>query len=213
MERLNNINIDLQAGAQVAINVAEGAPGRGLTIAANKHATSRTIPRDCSKIASMTCMYACNITGTEAGKTIDNGSLGSLDSDAYRKELGVSSPYHGLPSSSSSMPASTSTSPTSSTFDIKFWGVRQGRGDNHNQEMYKRYVPFLILLKALLTYFCGDDDRSSYNLVWVFDPGEQNSEPLLPYYPQVSIFFEYHGLSAILRLAKNTKDLAILWEH
>ncbi|KJA19598.1 hypothetical protein HYPSUDRAFT_44157 [Hypholoma sublateritium FD-334 SS-4] len=42
----------------------------------------------------------------------------------------------------------------------------------------------------------------------VFDSGEQNAEPLLPYYLQ-----EYHGLSATMRLAKRYKGLAILWEH
>ncbi|KAF8798581.1 hypothetical protein BYT27DRAFT_7203136 [Phlegmacium glaucopus] len=61
----------------------------------------------------MACMDACNNTGI--GKTVDDGSLGSLDSDAYRKQLGVCSPYHGLPTSSSSMPASTSTSPPSTS--------------------------------------------------------------------------------------------------
>jgi hypothetical protein len=42
----------------------------------------------------------------------------------------------------------------------------------------------------------------------VFDSGEQNAEPLLPYYLQ-----EYHGLSATMRLAKRYKGAAILWEH
>ncbi|KAF8194645.1 serine carboxypeptidase S28-domain-containing protein, partial [Pholiota molesta] len=44
--------------------------------------------------------------------------------------------------------------------------------------------------------------------VFLFDSGEQNAEPLLPYYLQ-----EYHGLSATMRLAKRYKGLAILWEH
>ena len=42
----------------------------------------------------------------------------------------------------------------------------------------------------------------------VFDSGEQNAEPLLPYYLQ-----EYHGLSATMRLAKRYNGVAILWEH
>ncbi|KAF8798535.1 hypothetical protein BYT27DRAFT_7343460 [Phlegmacium glaucopus] len=37
-----------------------------------------------------------------------------------------------------------------------------------------------------------------------FDSGEKNVEPLLPYYLQ-----EYHGLSAVMRLTKNTKDSQI----
>ncbi|KAF9477070.1 hypothetical protein BDN70DRAFT_995230 [Pholiota conissans] len=44
--------------------------------------------------------------------------------------------------------------------------------------------------------------------VFLFDSGEQNAEPLFPYYLQ-----EYHGLSATMRLAKRYKGLAILWEH
>ncbi|KAF8798510.1 peptidase S28 [Phlegmacium glaucopus] len=44
--------------------------------------------------------------------------------------------------------------------------------------------------------------------VFLFDSGEQNAEPLLPYYLQ-----EYHGLSAVMRLSKKYKGLAILWEH
>ncbi|KDQ61976.1 hypothetical protein JAAARDRAFT_190681 [Jaapia argillacea MUCL 33604] len=44
--------------------------------------------------------------------------------------------------------------------------------------------------------------------VFLFDSGEQNAEPLLPYYLQ-----EYHGLSATMRLAKRYQGLAILWEH
>lgn len=42
----------------------------------------------------------------------------------------------------------------------------------------------------------------------MFDSGEQNAEPLLPYYLQ-----EYHGLSATMRLAKRYSGVAILWEH
>ncbi|EIW58430.1 uncharacterized protein TRAVEDRAFT_47584 [Trametes versicolor FP-101664 SS1] len=44
--------------------------------------------------------------------------------------------------------------------------------------------------------------------VFLFDSGEQNAEPLLPYYLQ-----EYHGLSATMRLAKRYSGVAILWEH
>ncbi|KAF8512337.1 serine carboxypeptidase S28-domain-containing protein [Gautieria morchelliformis] len=67
----------------------------------------------------------------------------------------------------------------------------------------------------------GSDARSFKNRYWInqtyyqpggpvflFDSGEQNAEPLLPYYLQ-----EYHGLSAVMRLAKRYKGLAILWEH
>ncbi|KAJ3983923.1 peptidase S28 [Lentinula detonsa] len=44
--------------------------------------------------------------------------------------------------------------------------------------------------------------------VFIFDSGEQNAAPLVPYYLQ-----EYHGLSATMRLAKRYGGLAILWEH
>ncbi|KAI0793717.1 peptidase S28 [Fomes fomentarius] len=44
--------------------------------------------------------------------------------------------------------------------------------------------------------------------IFLFDSGEQNAEPLLPYYLQ-----EYHGLSATMRLAERYNGLAILWEH
>ncbi|KAF8894239.1 serine carboxypeptidase S28-domain-containing protein [Gymnopilus junonius] len=44
--------------------------------------------------------------------------------------------------------------------------------------------------------------------VFLFDSGEQNAEPLVPYYIQ-----EYHGLSAVMRLAKRYNGLALLWEH
>ena len=42
----------------------------------------------------------------------------------------------------------------------------------------------------------------------VFDSGEQDAEPLLPYYLQ-----EFHGLSATMRLAKQFNGIAILWEY
>ncbi|KAJ7918777.1 peptidase S28 [Mycena leptocephala] len=44
--------------------------------------------------------------------------------------------------------------------------------------------------------------------VFLFDSGEQNAEPLLPYYLQ-----EYHGLSAVMQLAKRYRGVAFLWEH
>ncbi|KAF5361184.1 hypothetical protein D9758_009040 [Tetrapyrgos nigripes] len=44
--------------------------------------------------------------------------------------------------------------------------------------------------------------------VFLFDSGEQDAAPLLPYYLQ-----EFHGLSATMRLAKRYKGIAILWEH
>ncbi|PPQ80737.1 hypothetical protein CVT25_001857 [Psilocybe cyanescens] len=44
--------------------------------------------------------------------------------------------------------------------------------------------------------------------VFLFDSGEQDAEPLLPYYLQ-----EFHGLSAVMRLSKRYGGLAILWEH
>ncbi|KAF9456269.1 peptidase S28 [Collybia nuda] len=44
--------------------------------------------------------------------------------------------------------------------------------------------------------------------VFLFDSGEQDAAPLLPYYLQ-----EYHGLSATMQLAKRYKGMAILWEH
>ncbi|KAI0642323.1 serine carboxypeptidase S28-domain-containing protein [Trametes meyenii] len=44
--------------------------------------------------------------------------------------------------------------------------------------------------------------------VFLFDSGEQDAEPLVPYYLQ-----EYHGLSATMRVAKRYNGLAILWEH
>ncbi|KAF7317945.1 Peptidase S28 [Mycena kentingensis (nom. inval.)] len=44
--------------------------------------------------------------------------------------------------------------------------------------------------------------------VFFFDSGEQNAEPLVPYYLQ-----ELHGLSAVMRLAKRYRGVAVLWEH
>ncbi|KZV63333.1 peptidase S28 [Peniophora sp. CONT] len=44
--------------------------------------------------------------------------------------------------------------------------------------------------------------------VFLFDSGEQNAEPLLPYYLQ-----EYHGLSATMQFAKRFGGVAVLWEH
>ncbi|KAJ3937454.1 MAG: peptidase S28 [Lentinula lateritia] len=44
--------------------------------------------------------------------------------------------------------------------------------------------------------------------VFIFDSGEQDAAPLVPYYLQ-----EYHGLSATMRLAKRYNGLALLWEH
>ncbi|KAJ7230732.1 peptidase S28 [Mycena pura] len=44
--------------------------------------------------------------------------------------------------------------------------------------------------------------------VFLFDSGEQNAAPLLPYYLQ-----EYHGLSAVMQLAKRYRGIAFLWEH
>ncbi|KAF8887405.1 peptidase S28, partial [Infundibulicybe gibba] len=44
--------------------------------------------------------------------------------------------------------------------------------------------------------------------VFIFDSGEQDAAPLVPYYLQ-----EFHGLSAVMRLAKRYKGIAILWEH
>ncbi|KAF9450697.1 hypothetical protein P691DRAFT_440039 [Macrolepiota fuliginosa MF-IS2] len=44
--------------------------------------------------------------------------------------------------------------------------------------------------------------------VFAFDSGEQDAAPLVPYYLQ-----EFHGQSAVMRLAEKYKGLAILWEH
>ncbi|KAI9062583.1 hypothetical protein FKP32DRAFT_1573969 [Trametes sanguinea] len=57
-------------------------------------------------------------------------------------------------------------------------------------------------------YWVNDTYYKSGGPVFLFDSGEQNAEPLLPYYLQ-----EYHGLSATMRLAKRYNGLAILWEH
>ncbi|KAF8511849.1 peptidase S28 [Hysterangium stoloniferum] len=79
-----------------------------------------------------------------------------------------------------------------------------------------------LFIKMPLDHFShGLDKRTFQNRYWInqtyyeaggpvfiFDSGEQNAEPLLPYYLQ-----EYHGLSAVMRLAKRYKGLAILWEH
>ncbi|RPD58936.1 peptidase S28 [Lentinus tigrinus ALCF2SS1-6] len=57
-------------------------------------------------------------------------------------------------------------------------------------------------------YWINDTYYKRGGPVFLFDSGEQNAEPLLPYYLQ-----EYHGLSATMRLAKRYNGLAILWEH
>ncbi|OBZ74058.1 Thymus-specific serine protease [Grifola frondosa] len=57
-------------------------------------------------------------------------------------------------------------------------------------------------------YWINDTYYVQGGPVFFFDSGEQNAEPLLPYYLQ-----EYHGLSATMQLAKRYKGLAILWEH
>ncbi|KAH8111742.1 peptidase S28 [Phellopilus nigrolimitatus] len=57
-------------------------------------------------------------------------------------------------------------------------------------------------------YWINDTYYEPGGPVFIFDSGEQNAEPLLPYYLQ-----EYHGLSATMRLAKRYKGTAILWEH
>ncbi|KAK7689248.1 hypothetical protein QCA50_007939 [Cerrena zonata] len=57
-------------------------------------------------------------------------------------------------------------------------------------------------------YWVNDTWYKSGGPVFLFDSGEQNAEPLLPYYLQ-----EYHGLSATMRLAKRFNGIAILWEH
>ncbi|KIJ30722.1 hypothetical protein M422DRAFT_267663 [Sphaerobolus stellatus SS14] len=79
-----------------------------------------------------------------------------------------------------------------------------------------------LFIDMPIDHFSGDGDRRTFkNRYWVnetyykaggpvfiFDSGEQNAQPLLPYYLQ-----EYHGLSAVMRLAKRYSGLAILWEH
>ncbi|KAF8999273.1 serine carboxypeptidase S28-domain-containing protein [Cyathus striatus] len=57
-------------------------------------------------------------------------------------------------------------------------------------------------------YWINDTYYEDGGPVFLFDSGEQNAEPLLPYYLQ-----EFHGLSAVMRLTKRYKGLAILWEH
>ncbi|KAI0730928.1 serine carboxypeptidase S28-domain-containing protein [Earliella scabrosa] len=57
-------------------------------------------------------------------------------------------------------------------------------------------------------YWINDTYYQPGGPVFLFDSGEQDAEPLLPYYLQ-----EYHGLSATMRLAKRFNGLAILWEH
>lgn len=57
-------------------------------------------------------------------------------------------------------------------------------------------------------YWVNDTYYRTGGPVFLFDSGEQNAEPLLPYYLQ-----EFHGLSAVMRLAKRYSGLAILWEH
>ncbi|KAI0074677.1 hypothetical protein K474DRAFT_1601127 [Panus rudis PR-1116 ss-1] len=57
-------------------------------------------------------------------------------------------------------------------------------------------------------YWVNDTYYKPGGPVILFDSGEQNAEPLLPYYLQ-----EYHGLSATMRLAKRYNGVAILWEH
>ncbi|KAI0352085.1 peptidase S28 [Trametes cingulata] len=57
-------------------------------------------------------------------------------------------------------------------------------------------------------YWVNDTYYKPGGPVFLFDSGEQNAEPLLPYYLQ-----EYHGLSATMRLAKRYNGVAILWEH
>ncbi|KAK0224490.1 peptidase S28 [Armillaria nabsnona] len=76
-------------------------------------------------------------------------------------------------------------------------------------------------IEVPLDHFGSDNSSTFLNRYWVnasyyapggpvflFDSGEQNAAPLLPYYLQ-----EYHGLSATMRLAKRYGGLAILWEH
>ncbi|CDO68396.1 hypothetical protein BN946_scf184815.g43 [Trametes cinnabarina] len=57
-------------------------------------------------------------------------------------------------------------------------------------------------------YWVNDTYYKTGGPVFLFDSGEQNAEPLLPYYLQ-----EYHGLSATMRLAQRYNGVAILWEH
>ncbi|KAM5544287.1 hypothetical protein V8D89_001947 [Ganoderma adspersum] len=57
-------------------------------------------------------------------------------------------------------------------------------------------------------YWVNDTYYKMGGPVFLFDSGEQDAEPLLPYYLQ-----EYHGLSATMQLAKRYNGVAILWEH
>ncbi|TBU61392.1 serine carboxypeptidase S28-domain-containing protein [Dichomitus squalens] len=57
-------------------------------------------------------------------------------------------------------------------------------------------------------YWINDTYYKPGGPIFLFDSGEQDAEPLLPYYLQ-----EYHGLSATMRLAKRYNGVAILWEH
>ncbi|KAK0486841.1 peptidase S28 [Armillaria luteobubalina] len=76
-------------------------------------------------------------------------------------------------------------------------------------------------IEVPLDHFGSDNSSKFLNRYWVnvsyyapggpvflFDSGEQDAAPLLPYYLQ-----EYHGLSAAMRLSKRYGGLAILWEH
>lgn len=78
-----------------------------------------------------------------------------------------------------------------------------------------------LFIQMPLDHFSEHDTRTFLNRYWIndtyykpggpifiFDSGEQNAEPLLPYYLQ-----EYHGFSTVMRLAKRYNGLAILWEH
>ncbi|KAF7370867.1 Thymus-specific serine protease [Mycena sanguinolenta] len=78
-----------------------------------------------------------------------------------------------------------------------------------------------LFIDMLLDHFNASNQQTYPNRYWVnatyyepggpvflFDSGEQNAEPLLPYYLQ-----EYHGLSAVMQLAKRYRGIAFLWEH
>ncbi|KAF7301782.1 Peptidase S28 [Mycena indigotica] len=78
-----------------------------------------------------------------------------------------------------------------------------------------------LFIEMPLDHFNSMNDKFFKNRYWInatyyepggpvflFDSGEQNAEPLLPYYLQ-----EHHGLSAVMRLAARYRGLAILWEH
>ncbi|EIN06329.1 peptidase S28 [Punctularia strigosozonata HHB-11173 SS5] len=57
-------------------------------------------------------------------------------------------------------------------------------------------------------YWINDTYYEKGGPVFIFDSGEQDAQPLVPYYLQ-----EYHGLSATMQAAKRYKGIAILWEH